>query len=97
LTHDDVGGKPIVLVTSRRSGAVRAFETAGKRFRVAGGGRLLEERTGTLFTVEEENLVAETGEKLPRIAGHNAFWFGWYAFFPRFTRGSYRRFEYALP
>ena len=82
LTHDAVGGKPIVLVTSRRSGAVRAFESAGKKFRVAGEGRLVEEITGTHFTIEEENLVAETGEQLPRIAGHNAFWFGWYAFFP---------------
>jgi hypothetical protein len=82
LTHDAVGGKAIVLLTSRGSGAVRAFETAGKRFRDAGEGRLVEEGTGTLFEIEEESLLAETGEKLPRIAGHNAFWFGWYAFFP---------------
>ncbi len=82
LTHDEVGGKPIVLLTNRRSGAVRAFETAGKRFKDAGGGRLVEEGRGTVWKVDEESLVGENGEKLPRIAGHNAFWFGWYAFFP---------------
>jgi hypothetical protein len=82
LTHDEVGGKPIVLVTNKRSGAVRAFETGGRRFRNAGDGRLQEETTGAFFRVEEESLAAETGEKLSRIAGHNAFWFGWYAFFP---------------
>jgi hypothetical protein len=82
LTHDEVGGKPIVLVTSKRSGAVRAFETGGRRFRDAGEGRLQEQETGALFQIEEEGLTAENGERLPRIPGHNAFWFGWYAFFP---------------
>ncbi|MGH9389801.1 MAG: DUF3179 domain-containing protein, partial [Vicinamibacteria bacterium] len=82
LTHDEVGGELIVLVTNPRSGAVRAYETSGRRFTDSGGGRLVEEGTGAVWKVDEDYLVAETGEKLPRIAGHNAFWFGWFAFFP---------------
>jgi hypothetical protein len=82
LTHDEVGGKPIVLVTSRESGAVRAYESSGRRFREGGPGRLLEADSGTAWTATEEKLLSETGEELPRIPGHNAFWFGWFAFFP---------------
>jgi len=82
VTHDEVGGKPIVLVTNRRSGAVRAYESSGRRFTDGGGGRLLEEGKGTSWNVEEEALVSESGGMLPRVAGHDAFWFGWYAFFP---------------
>jgi len=82
LTHDEVGGESIVLVTNRRSGAVRAYETFGRRFTDGGDGQLIEEGKGTSWKVEEESLVAETGEKLYRIAGHNAFWFGWFAFYP---------------
>ncbi len=83
LLHDEVGGKSIVLVTNPRSGAARAYETSGHRF-ISGGSadRLLEEGKSAVWRVEEENLVSEAGETLPRIAGHNAFWFGWYAFFP---------------
>jgi len=82
LTHDEVGGKPIVLVTNPRSGAVRAYETSGRRFVDAGGGRLTEEGTAVSWKAEEEGLVSERGETLPRIPGHNALWFGWFAFFP---------------
>jgi hypothetical protein len=82
LTHDEVGGRPIVLVTNPRSGAVRAYDTSGRRFVDAGGGRLTEEGTGVSWKAEEEGLVSETGEVLLRIPGHNAFWFGWFAFFP---------------
>ena len=80
--HDEVGGKTIVLVTNPRSGAARAYEASGRRFAPGGGERLIEEGKGTAWRIEEESLVAESGETLPRIAGHNAFWFGWYAFFP---------------
>jgi hypothetical protein len=32
--------------------------------------------------VEEGRLLSGSGEELRRIAGHNAFWFGWFAFYP---------------
>ncbi len=82
LIHDEVGGRKIVLVTHPQSGATRAYMSSAKRFTNSGRGRLVEEGNGAVWKVEEESLVAETGETLPRIAGHNAFWFGWFAFFP---------------
>ena len=77
-----MGGEPIVLLTNPRSGAVRAYETGGRGFRGGGAGRLLEEGKDTQWTVDESRLLSQNGEELPRIAGHNAFWFGWFAFYP---------------
>ena len=30
----------------------------------------------------EEALVGPDGERLARVPGHLAYWFGWFAFFP---------------
>ncbi|NIT79520.1 MAG: DUF3179 domain-containing protein, partial [Thermoplasmata archaeon] len=38
---------------------------------------------GRSWRVTEEALVGPTGEQLPRIPGHLAYWFGWFAFFPQ--------------
>ena len=60
----------------------------------AGGGRaerarqrwdddtLREEPDGEPWDVREDHLVSRTHEELDRIPGHDAFWFGWYAFYP---------------
>jgi len=38
---------------------------------------------GTVWEITEEALVGPDGERLDRISGHLAYWFGWNAFFPR--------------
>jgi hypothetical protein len=40
------------------------------------------DESGKTWQVAEENLAAPNGETLPRINGHLAYWFGWYAFYP---------------
>ena len=35
-----------------------------------------------LYLVTEDALVGPDGRQAPRISGHLAYWFGWYAFFP---------------
>jgi len=82
ITHDRLGGKDLVLVTDRSSGAVRAYESGGKRFKPGlKGAELLEEGSGVAWKLSEDHLHAN-GEKLPRLAGHMAYWFGWFAFYP---------------
>lgn len=82
VLNDIVNGSTVVLITDPSSKAVRAYLTAGRRFR-ADGGRVIDEKSGEAFRVEEESLVAEDGKaRLPRAAGHRAYWFGWYAFYP---------------
>jgi hypothetical protein len=81
LVHDEIRGRTIVLVTNPRSGAVRAYDAKGKRFAIENDA-LKETATGTVFRVEEDSLKSDSGEALPRISGHNAYWFGWFAFYP---------------
>ncbi len=85
ITHDELGGEPIVLVTNRSSGAVRAYETKGRRFvfiSKEGSNELGEEGGSARWKIAEDALVSSSGERLARIPGHKAFWFGWYAFYP---------------
>ncbi len=37
---------------------------------------------GRAWQVTEEALLGPDGERAPRVNGHLAYWFGWYAFFP---------------
>ena len=84
LVHDRVGGTELILVVEKNTGAVRAFESGGRRFtRSRADDELVEEGSAGRWRVSEEFLVDESGEhRLARLAGHHAFWFGWYAFFP---------------
>ncbi len=85
LVHDTLGGLPIVLVVDGESGAVRAYERRGLTFRTPSAAPLsqLQAGDGSAWTMTEKGLVPEAdGEMLPRVPGHVAFWFGWYAFYP---------------
>jgi hypothetical protein len=83
VLNDVVAGNTVVLVTDRTSEAVRAYLTSGRQLRSAQNGRLIDRKTGELFSIEEEYLVNSGGTvRLARAAGHRAYWFGWYAFFP---------------
>jgi len=81
ITHDRLGGKDVVLIT-RSSGAVRAYEARGRRFKPgASSDELVEETSGTSWRLTEDCIQLDR-ERLPRLPGHTAFWFGWYAFYP---------------
>jgi hypothetical protein len=82
LLHDTIGTTPVVLLTDPQSEAVRVYASGGRRLRTGDGGALLDEATGEAFRAEEEALISERGTRLPRLPGHRAYWFGWYAFFP---------------
>ena len=83
VVNDRVGPLPVVLVADRESGAVRAYVREGRTF--AEGprrGTLVEPSTGAVWNVEESSLRPIAGGRPhARLAGHRAYWFGWYAFF----------------
>ena len=85
VLNDTVGGDLIVLVTDAQSGAVRAYERGLRRFRaLEAESGLLRAADGSRWSVTEAALVREgSGERLPRLAGHTAYWFGWFSFFPQ--------------
>ena len=86
IVHDTLGGVPIVLVADAGSGAVRAYERGRRRFAVAPEETALQNlqaEDGSTWWIGEDALAPDgAGDPLPRVPGHVAFWFGWYAFYP---------------
>ncbi len=63
-------------------GETRAYAREAVTFRAgAASGQLIDE-TGAVWRIEEEALISPGNRKLPRLGGHLAFWFGWFAFHP---------------
>lgn len=85
LVHDLLGGVDILLVANSDSGAIRAYQSGGQRFRRGEGEFELVDESGGLWSVTENALEpAAGGASLPRLArGHIAYWFGWYGFYPQ--------------
>ena len=84
VVNDRVGATPVVVVGHGATRTVRAYERGNLDFR---SGRdpdtLVAEATGEVWRVDEEALVAPSGDRrLARVAGHLAYWFGWFAFHP---------------
>lgn len=63
-------------------GEVRAYERGALQFRAATRDALSDER-GRTWRVTEEALLGPAGERLVRLPGALAYWFGWYSFFPK--------------
>ena len=90
VVNDELGGSPLVIVTDARARAARAYDGGGHTFAAppARGGdewplTVLDEN-GNRWRVSEEALVKVDGpvERLERLPSHQAYWFGWFAFFP---------------
>ncbi|MGH9948057.1 MAG: DUF3179 domain-containing protein [Pyrinomonadaceae bacterium] len=63
------------------AGETRAFERGSHIFKpTAKKAELLDEKNKT-WRITEDALIAPDGEKLPRLGGHLAFWFGWFSYF----------------
>lgn len=84
VIHDRVGDQPVVLVADDESGAVRAYRS-NRRLSTVGDLENGELRSadGGVWRLQEDALVNGKGERSDRLAGHMAFWFGWYAFYPQ--------------
>ena len=76
LIHDEIGGQPIVVVATADGGGGRGYESAGLAFEVADlAAGLLTSADGRTWQLTETALVADDGQTLARLNGHNAFWF----------------------
>ncbi len=65
------------------AGETRAYERGGHRFQRADGADGLIDERGRRWRLDEEALLGPDGERFPRLGGHLAYWFGWFAFFPK--------------
>ena len=75
--HDIIG--PLVY---NSGGEVRAFDRGDRTFTPTDNPDRLLDATGSEWRVTEEALLGPGDERLERINGHLAYWFGWYAFYP---------------
>ena len=77
----DAGGRGFIVVTSQ-NGANLVYERGAFTFDTREPSGMVRDREGKRWTPRADALVRETGERLPRIAAHRAFWFGWHAQHP---------------
>ncbi len=64
-------------------GETRAYARGSHTFsRGKSKDELIDERR-MVWRVTEDSLISKEGEKQPRLGGHLAYWFGWFAFFPQ--------------
>ncbi len=64
-------------------GETRAYERGPRRFRPSDSSDELLDEKGRTWRVTEQSLVGPGDERLPRLGGHLAYWFGWFSFFPQ--------------
>ena len=87
VVNDELGGQPLVMVTIGWLGS-RAYQRGDRTFAMEEGNAAeavtLTDNAGQLWRVAEDALVnlSDPTERLPRIPSHNAYWFGWYSFYP---------------
>lgn len=62
---------------------VRAFMRGEHSFSPAPVSDAVLDEHGNTWQVTEDALLGPDGETAPRLRGHLAYWFGWYAFFPK--------------
>ena len=75
VINDHIVNTPLVLVGDQVTRTVRAYERRDRVFERAKDGSLISD--GTAWRMEEAALVSESGARLPRVAGHIAYWFAW--------------------
>ena len=76
VLNDSLAGQDLVLIGTAGDRTVRAYERSGQRF-TAGRNKTELLAAGKAWQITEEALLGPGGERLPRVAGHIAYWFAW--------------------
>ena len=76
LVEDEVGGLAIVVVATANGKGGRSYAAGQVRFALADpAADTLTDTDGGVWSIREDSLEGPGGETLPRVSGHNAFWF----------------------
>ena len=87
VVNDELGGQSLVVVTTGYLGS-RAYDRGPRTFVLEEGAgepeTILTDSDGRLWRVQEDALVQvdDPSMTLRRLPTHNAYWFGWYSFYP---------------
>jgi hypothetical protein len=86
-TRDDITvdgtNQRVGSVSYNAGGEVRAYNRVGETFSPGPDTDTILDSRGHPWRITEEALIGPDGEQLPRISGHQAYWFGWFSFFPK--------------
>jgi hypothetical protein len=78
----DGNNRRVGPVSYTNGGEVRAYDRGDRLFTPSPDPYTILDEDGREWQVTEEALIGPDGETTPRLSGHLAYWFGWYAFFP---------------
>ncbi len=88
VINDTLGGQNIVIIATGAASGIRAYDRGGHVFSppVTGAGQslILTDEDGADWQAQEDALVSLDGSAQPlkRLPSRDAYWFGWYAFYP---------------
>jgi hypothetical protein len=77
-----VSGRLGRVVTYTAGSEVRAYDRGTETFSPGPEADTVLNSAGQPWQITEDALIGPDGERAPRLSGHLAYWFGWYAFFP---------------
>ncbi|MGI9389086.1 MAG: DUF3179 domain-containing protein [Boseongicola sp.] len=75
VINDQLVDRPLVLIGNPDTRTARAYERGSISF--SGDATEITSDDGTRWKITEDDLIADDGRKLPRVAGHIAYWFAW--------------------
>lgn len=77
VINDRIGNQAVVLLGDAGRQEVRAYQRGERSFAAGPDAASLIDQAGVAWQVGEEALVGPGGQRLPRLAGHLAYWFAW--------------------
>ena len=85
VINDTLGGQNIVVIHDHGGHGARAYERGDNTFIPATKDTttVVLDVSGNGWKVAENALISPGGERLARLPGHMAFWFGWFNFYPK--------------
>ncbi|MBW4709136.1 DUF3179 domain-containing protein [Roseobacter sp. YSTF-M11] len=75
VIHDAIGSTNLLLLGSEETRSVRAYERGEMSFVLSDGA--LKATDGSTWIITEDAVIGPDGSRLPRVAGHIAYWFAW--------------------
>ena len=85
VVNDALAGQNLVVIYDRGGHGARAYERGNHTFTAAAkdSTTVIVDEAGRTWQVAENALVGPNDEKLARLPGHMAYWFGWFSFYPK--------------
>ena len=85
VVNDTHAGQNLVVVHDDGGQGAVAYDRGEHTFRPASAETtiLLLDEARSEWQVTDDALISESGERLERLPGHMAYWFGWFSFYPQ--------------